>query len=225
MCLMALTAYAQKCAVLDPRADNPGFQSPQTGESKVGYVDLGVSVKWASCNLGANKPEEYGDYYAWGETGTKKTYSLSVYKWCNGTYNSITKYNTRSSSGRVDNKTVLDAADDVARAKLGDKWRMPTDAEWAELRTKCTWTWTTQNGVNGYKVTSKINGNNIFLPAAGHWYETYLLVAGSLGYYWSSSLCTGSPCNAWYVYFYSGGVGRDDRSRFHGFSVRPVREE
>ena len=100
---------------------------------------------------------------------------------------------------------------------------MPTDAEWTELRTKCTWTWTTQNGVNGRLVTGP-NGKSIFLPAAGYRYDTFLNNAGSFGYYWSSSLSTGYPRDARFVYFYSGSVFRDYYRRYHGLSVRPVSE-
>ena len=194
-------------------------------ERKYG-VDLGLSVRWATCNLGASKPEEDGDYYAWGETKTQMEYDWdwSVYKWCNGSYNPLTKYNIVSFYGRVDNKTFLDASDDVAKSKLGGKWRMPTDAEWTELRTKCTWTWTTQNGVYGCRVTSKINGNSIFLPAAGRRNHTVLESAGSIGYYWSSSLSTDFPYRAWLVGFYSDDVGRYDFYRYNGHSVRPVSE-
>ena len=205
-----------------PAVVSLGSQSSQTSGPKVGYVDMGLSVKWATCNLGANKPEEYGDYYAWGETETKMTYDWSTYKWGNRHYAS--KYNTHSSDGKVDNKTVLDAADDVVRAKLGGKWRMPTDTEWTELRTKCTWTWTTQNGVSGYRVISKINGKSIFLPAAGFWGGTSLGNEGSYGFYWSSSLVADSPSKAWYVSFGSRGVVRNLDDRYSGFSVRPVSE-
>ncbi|MBP5374243.1 MAG: hypothetical protein J6Y31_04930 [Bacteroidales bacterium] len=187
-------------------------------------VDLGLSVKWRGWNLGASKPEEYGDYYAWGETEPKENYSWSTYKWCNGSSSTLTKYNTTSSYGPVDNKTVLDAADDVASVKLSGKWRMPTDAEWTELRTKCTWTWTTLHGVNGRWVTAP-NGNYIFLPAAGGWFDTDLGVAGSFGYYWSSSLNANSPSSATYVWFQSSAVIKESGgSRFIGFSVRPVSE-
>ena len=206
MCLLAQTMYAQN------------------GGSKEGYVDLGLSVKWATCNLGASKPEEYGDYYAWGETQTKKTYDWSVYKWSRGSDDSITKYNTRPSSGGVDNKTVLDAEDDVARVRLGGKWRMPTDAEWTELRKNCTWTRTTRNGVSGYKVTSKNNGNSIFLPAAGARDELddSFSGAGTTGCLWSSSLDPDHPDSAWCVSFGSNYVFRGDGCRSFGCSVRPV---
>ena len=186
------------------------------------YVDLGLSVKWATMNVGASKPEDYGDYFAWGETTTKSTYNWSTYKYCNGSSDSLTKYNTNSSYGTVDNKTQLELSDDAARANWGGSWRMPTGAELTELRENCTWTWTTQNGVNGYKVTSKKNGNSIFLPAAGCRYDSSLDYAGSRGYYWSSSLFTDYPLNAWSVYFNSDNVYGDSYSRRYGFSVRPV---
>ena len=184
-------------------------------------VDLGLSVKWANANIGANAPEEYGDYYAWGETETKECYDFSTYKWCNGSGNTLTKYNTSNSYGTVDNKTVLDLDDDVAHVKLGGSWRMPTDAEWTELRTQCTWTWTTQNGVNGYIVTST-NGNSIFLPAAGDRDSTFLFHAGSYGSFWSSSL--GTLFCARSVGFNSGNVDGDNYDRSYGLSVRPVTE-
>ena len=186
------------------------------------YVDLGLSVKWATCNVGANSPEEYGDYCAWGETEPKSNYDWSTYKYCNGSSSTLTKYNTVSSRGSVDNKTTLEAADDAATANWGGSWRMPTDAELTELREQCTWTWTTQNGVYGYKVTSKKNGNSIFLPAAGCRYNSSLNNAGSFGLYWSGSLHTGGPNCAWYVRFDSDYVGRDYDGRGSGFSVRPV---
>ena len=186
------------------------------------YVDLGLSVKWATCNVGASKPEEYGDYFAWGETQPKTTYDWSTYKWCNGSYDTQTKYCTNSSYGTVDYKTQLELSDDAVRANWGGSWRMPTKAEQDELREQCIWSWTTQNGVNGYKVTSKKNGNSIFLPAAGYRYDSSLDYAGSYGYYWSSSLYTGDPKFAYYLYFTSVGVDWDGNYRYIGFTVRPV---
>ena len=185
------------------------------------YVDLGLSVKWATCNVGANSPEEYGDYFAWGEVEPKEVYNWSTYKWCNGSSNTMTKYCDDYFYGSVDNKTVLEASDDAASANWGGSWRMPTREEQDELRQQCTWTWTTQNGVNGYKVTGT-NGNSIFLPAAGCRYDSSLDDAGSLGYYWSNSLDTGNLGGAWYVYFVSDIVLRYINDRYLGFSVRPV---
>ena len=186
------------------------------------YVDLGLSVKWATCDVGASKPWEYGDYFAWGETEPKSIYFWSTYKHYNGLYDSLTKYCTDSSNGTVDNKTTLEMSDDAARANWGGSWRMPTKAEITELLENCTWTWTTQNGVNGYKVTSKKNGNSIFLPAAGYRSGSSLNEAGSFRYYWSSSLKTGSPNGAYVLYVSSDSVYRSSHSRYHGFSVRPV---
>ena len=204
----------------DPNIPDP---NPNTGNHE--YVDLGLSVKWATCNVGATKPEEYGDYFAWGETTTKSTYNWSTYKYCNGSYNNLTKYCTDSYYGTVDNKTQLELSDDAARANWGGSWRMPTDAEMTELREQCTWTWTTQNGVYGYKVTSKKSGytnKSIFLPAAGYRGGSSLDNAGSNGSYWSSSLRTDYPGSAWYVYFGSSNVLRHNYYRYYGFSVRPV---
>ncbi len=185
------------------------------------YVDLGLSVKWATCNVGATSPEELGGYYAWGETDEKDEYLWSTYKWCNGSYDSQTKYCTNSYHGTVDNKTVLDPEDDVAHVKWGGSWRMPTKAEQDELRNNCTWTWTTQNGVNGYKVTGP-NGNSIFLPAAGLRYGTDLYYSGSHGLFWSSSLYEGYGDSAYYLYFDSSDCGWSYNNRYYGLSVRPV---
>ena len=200
-------------------------------------VDLGLSVKWATFNVGASSPEEYGDYFAWGEVEPyyssqdpltwkdgKTGYTWDSYKWCNGSEESLTKYNTSAWRGTVDNKTVLEAEDDVVHVKLGGSWRMPTVAEWTELRENCTWTWTTQNGVNGRLVTSNKNGNSIFLPAAGTWVGPVLNGAGSNGYYWSSSLFTDDPSTALDVNFNSSYVSWRSVIRECGRSVRPVCE-
>ena len=199
------------------KVENP---DPETGNHE--YVDLGLSVKWATCNVGASKPEEYGDYFAWGEVEPKEYYAWSSYKWCNGSENSQTKYCTDSYFGTVDNKTQLELSDDAARANWGGSWRMPTKAEQDELREKCTWIWTTQNGVAGYRVTSKSNGNSIFLPAAGYRYGRSLYSAGSYGYYWSSSLDTDRLDYAYELYIYSDDVSRNYYRRYSGCSVRPV---
>ena len=189
-------------------------------------VDLGLSVKWASFNVGATKPEEYGDYYAWGETEPKDDYSWATYKWCKGSDNTLTKYSTKSEygyNGFTDTKTVLDPEDDAAHVNFGGSWRMPTDAEWTELRNNCTWTWTTQNGVNGHLVTAS-NGNSIFLPAGGGREGSSLPYPGSCGNYWSSSLYAGYPYDAWCVESGSDEVLRYGYYRYYGQSVRPVYE-
>ena len=198
------------------------FKTLEKVETKA--VDLGLSVKWATCNVGATTPEEYGYYFAWGEVEPKTTYDWSTYKYCVDGYDNLTKYCSKSSYGNngfTDTKTVLDPKDDVATANWGGEWRMPTRAELDELLKNCTWTWTTQNGVNGYKVTGP-NGNSIFLPAAGVMGEGSLLSAGSSGHFWSSSLYTENPYNAYHVGFYSDFVGWYNYSRYHGRSVRPV---
>ena len=187
------------------------------------YVDLGLpsGLKWATCNVGASSPEEYGGYYAWGETDEKDDCSWSTYRWCNGTYNSMTKYCTSASNGTVDNKTVLEPEDDVAHVKWGGNWRMPTKAEQDELCNNCTWTWTTLNGVNGYEVTGP-NGNSIFLPAAGYRYGTEVDGRGDYGYYWSSSLYGNGSDFAYYLGFYDSSYYWGNGSRYCGLSVRPV---
>ncbi len=190
------------------------------------YVDLGLAsgTLWATCNVGATNPEDYGDYFAWGETTTKSNYSWSTYKYCNGSHDTQTKYCTSSTYGTVDNKTILDASDDAATANWGGTWRMPTYAEQTELHTECTWTWTTLNGVNGYRVTGT-NRNSIFLPAAGVRDYSILSNVGSYGLYWSSSLFEGDPgdsYSAYYLFFISNYCTRGGLSRYSGLSVRPV---
>ena len=191
------------------------------------YVDLGLpsGIKWATCNVGASKPEDYGDYFAWGETTTKSTYNWSTYKYCNGSSTTMTKYCTSSSYGTVDNKTTLELSDDAARANWGGSWRMPTATEIDELLKNCTWELTTLNGVKGYKVTGKKAGytdKSIFLPAAGCRSRGNLILAVLYGYYWSSSLNTGSSRSAYGLYFNSSNHRRYDDKRYYGQSVRPV---
>ena len=192
-------------------------------------VDLGLSVKWASFNLGASTPEGYGDYYAWGETELKEDYSWSAYKWCNGSSTTLTKYNTNSSYGQVDNKTVLDSEDDAAHVNLGDTWRMPTWTEFLELIENCNVAWTTENGVYGRRFTSKKEGHtdkSIFLPATGAALSgSSLINAGANGDYCSSSLISDSSRNAYFLYFDSKGVGTGKGSRCIGRPVRPVLEK
>lgn len=159
----------------------------QIALAKGKYVDLGLSVKWATCNIGASKPEDLGDYFSWGETKPYRcgNWSWSIYKWCKGSETTLTKYNNNAQYGAIDNKTQLENSDDAASVIWGGAWRLPTKNELEELRNRCTWKWITQNGVDGYKVTSKTNGNSIFLPAT------------DVGQYWSSSLSTDSPNSAY----------------------------
>lgn len=203
------------------------------------YVDLGLpsGTKWATFNVGASKPEEDGDPFSWGETETKDDFSWSEYKFlvsgdsdknvkCN-------KYCTLSlhwgGSYPMDNKTVLDPEDDVAQVNWGGSWRMPTRAEWEELRANCTWRWRTVNGVQGMRVTSKMPGytdRSIFLPAPGHRSGKVISQAGTYGCYWSSNLYVSESStfanNAWGFFFGDYYYGDNVNPRCNGFSVRPV---
>ena len=231
--LMGVSAWAQDPAAVSVYEDcgkngkTYDFR-PTTGTGNGHtWVNLGLpsGIRWASCNVGANAPEDYGDYYGWGETTTKEDYSWATYKHANGAYNKLTKYCTSAGfgdNGFTDDKTTIEPEDDAATANWGEEWHIPTYAEWKELRTQCTWTWTTQNGVNGYQVTSTTNGNSIFLPAAGYRYGTGLDLADSYGLYWSSSLSTDGPSGAWYLRFASDFQRRYGSNRYSGFSVRPV---
>ena len=190
------------------------------------YVDLGLpsGLLWATCNVGADVPENYGEYFAWGETLPKEIYNWSTYQYCNGSYNTLTKYCNISScgyNGYIDNLITLLPEDDAATANWGNDWRIPTKEEWQELYNNTTVIWTTQNGVNGQLFTAS-NGNSLFLPAAGCHRDSSLYSAGSRGYYWSSSLLT-YPGGAWYFAFNSDYYGMYDGYRTYGHSVRAVR--
>ncbi len=215
-----------ECAVTVKKKD-------KSGKDSVGreYVDLGLpsGVLWATCNVGADKPEESGLYYAWGETkgyakGESHNFDWSNYKWFNGSNNTLTKYCTSSSDGTVDNKTVLDPEDDAATANWGSGWRMPTSQEIDDLYNSAytTTEWVTVNGVTGRKITSKSNGNSIFMPAAGYRDDASLSSEGSYGDYWSSSLYTSNSGNAYGLSFDSDNVDWDGIERYYGQSVRAV---
>jgi|GEM_PF-2569089 len=184
------------------------------------YVDLGLpsGIKWATSNIGAAKPEEAGEYFAWAETESKSDYSWPSYIYGKETY--LNKYCLSSTNGSVDNKTVLDMEDDVAHKNWGDNWRLPTKAEFSELISKCTWRWTTQNGVNGYQVTGP-NNNSIFLPITGYKDGTRHAAATTTGYYWSSSLDSISTHGRRLIF--NASSHRCSRAgRYYGMSVRPV---
>jgi hypothetical protein len=182
------------------------------------YVDLGLSVKWATFNVGATSPEDYGDYFAWGETEPKETYSWATYKWCDGTQNTMTKYNA------TDGKTILEPTDDAAQVHRGGKWRMPTKAECQELIDSCTWEWTTSNNINGYRVTGP-NGNSIFLPAGGVRIGNASYAIGEFGYYWSSSLMIDSISEAHSIVFTPTSKSCDSDSLYRGRKIRPVYDD
>lgn len=169
------------------------------------YVDLGLSVKWATCNVGASSPEKYGDYFSWGETRTKTKYEeVNCITYC---------------------KPISDisgnAQYDVAKAKWGGEWRMPTEEEIDELLNECTWTWELREGVKGCKVTGP-NGNSIFLPAAGNRNGSSLSNDGFSGSYWSSTHGEYEDYDACYLYFHSGVKYKSYNLRDNGQSVRPV---
>lgn len=187
------------------------------------YVDLGLpsGTLWATSNVGAKTPEEYGDYFAWGETAPKTTYSWSTYRYCNGGYDQLTKYCNDPDygyDGFRDNLTTLQPSDDAATANWGNGWRMPTADQWEELFLNTTNTWMT----NGLLFTAS-NGKTLFLPAAGCRLDGELYETGSTGAYWSSSIVTDGPNRSWYFYFNSGDYYMNNDPRFIGLSVRPVR--
>ena len=195
------------------------------------YVDLGLpsGLKWAKCNVGAEKETDYGYYFQWGDIEDKSNVNCTweSYKYCNGSYDTLTKYNNNSLFGTVDKKTTLEPEDDAARVYMGGDWRMPTETEIKELIDNTSNEWVTDyngTGVNGRKFTSNTNGNSIFFPAAGYCYDGSVYDVGRYGYVWSSSLNTSNPLSAWYLDFGSGYCGMGSGSRCCGWSVRGVME-
>lgn len=202
--------------------EQPSAQSSVLTHNGHEYVDLGLSVMWATCNVGASSPSAYGNYYAWGEITTKNDYSWATLKYCSdskGDY--FRKYVTQFTSNVVDDRKTLDLSDDVANIKWGGNWRIPTDSEWTELRENCTSIWTELNGVYGRKIIGP-NGNSIFLPAAGYRFDSLLNNSGTNGHYWTSTLNEKSNNTAWNVSFHKGRMGRFAGRRCSGLSVRPV---
>lgn len=188
-------------------------------------VDLGLSVKWSTINIGASAPYEAGDYYAWGETTIKNEYSWATYKYCNGEDTSITKYNSYAQYGHdgfIDGLTVLEPDDDVAYVKWKGNWRMPLDKEFQELVDSCTWVWIEMNGMAGYKITSNVEGytdNSIFLPASGYTKDSQQYGLGNYGDYWTASM-SGTGSVEMYITNHSVTLG--DWYRKLGLAVRPV---
>lgn len=208
--------------------------STETNNQSHEYVDLGLSVKWATCNIGADSPEDYGYCFAWGEIiADKGMYLWRTYKHniSHSDYYSdgFTKYCTKSWLGRdgfEDNKTNLEQMDDAAHISWGGKWRIPTESEFKELKKNCTWTWTSQNDVNGYLVTSNIEGytnRSIFLPAAGlkfgDYYRSHI---EEEGYYWTSSLPSDKVEKASCLAFFSEYIVVFPFERCYGLSIRPI---
>ena len=212
--------------------DDDDDDSDGNTNSAVAYdnhaVDLGLpsGLKWSDQNLGANAPEGYGNYYAWGETFVKDIYSWENYKF--GSSDALTKYVPKSSAisvgkdGFSDDKTVLERSDDAAVVNIGGQWRIATVEEWEELSDKCEWTWEIVNGIGGYRVKGP-NGNSIFLPAAGGFNGNVVRFAEAGGIYWSTSVYVENPVNAQYFYFRSGSRYIGNSERYYGRSIRPVR--
>ena len=192
------------------------------------WVDLGLSVKWAACNVGASSPSEYGMYFAWGEIVEKEEYTWKSYRFRirgnSPESATFSHYNTKKGKGVVDNRTLLLLDDDAAFSNWGGDWRIPTRAEWDELLQKCVLTWTRKDGVLGALVTSSINGNSIFLPAAGYRQDKRHLDEAALGHYWSSTLNSDSPHFAYRLFFTRQQSMTYNSFRSDGFSIRPVRE-
>lgn len=238
--MLAVTVvFAAGCGNMNGKGKSSGSEDKKKTDlsGSVGgheFVDLGLSsgTLWATCNVGANAPEEYGDYFAWGETTTKAVYDWNTYSHCKGDGDLLTKYNVESDfgyQGFADGRTTLQPTDDAATANWGSEWCMPTKTQWEELLNNTNYTDVVRNGVKGMLFTSS-NGQSLFLPAAGERIEDRLHAAGIYGEYWSNTLHATNrpqPYLAWkfgidlYISPYSAGISTN--SRYAGFSVRPVR--
>ena len=208
----------------------------QEGEVPKGAVDLGLSVFWAEKNIGASAPEQFGDYYAWGEIATKEQYRANSYRFYQGWDARVTKYCTSSYygyEGFKDDILVLEPDDDVARQMLGEPWRMPTKEEFEELlatesdEENYTWEWTEIKGHKGWSITFKTNQNSIFFPSSGYQLETWQETFNRDGFYWTSSLYAKNPMYAWAAcHVYEGTrPAMADKLRSTGYAIRPVMEK
>ena len=193
------------------------------------YVDLGLpsGTLWATCNIGAENPEDFGNYYAWGETETKSDYNWGTYIHCWGTNDTMTKYCTYGAYGTVDGITSLQPDDDAATANCGEGWYIPSNAQFEELLNSSytTQEWTQEGGKDGWKITSISNGKSIFLPAAGRYEGTSCSSQGEMGYYWSSTLGSAGAYSSCDILFYSGGIYTGSADRRYGMTIRPVRDK
>lgn len=214
-------------AVLSSCKDDNGVtETPDTKIPGVKAVDLGLSVKWADANVGASISSDYGYYYAWGEIKVKQNYSWLDYKWAGGNSSSLSKYCMSATYGEVDNRYVLEAADDIASVAFGGKWRMPTIDEWKEIKEKCTWEKKIDDGVfRGYTISNQKTGASIFLPAAGGWEEDEPHRTGTTGFYWASDLYETKSCYANVFFFNNGGLATSYGNRSFGLPVRAVLAE
>lgn len=211
------------------------------------FVDLGLSVKWATCNIGGNSPEDYGEYFAWGETYPKSCYNKMTYKFAGETLGQkdlptleaqiksmvdYTKYLGKENIINPDD-VKLAPEDDVAQVKWGKEWRMPTIKEIEELVDSCNWIYGEVNAIKGYWAISKINGNKIFFPLAGYIYDDTLTDVGKSGKYWASELRKDMCFEAYQIWIShddslkdmlnkTSVIVSDDGYREYGRTVRPV---
>lgn len=199
-----------------------------SAQSKHQYVDLGLSVKWATCNIGADKPEDHGDYFSWGETENKRINNWETYRFTEGDKNVISKYCSNSQYGwheLADSLSALEPEDDVAHAKWGGSWRIPTKAQMKELIDNCTWTWTTRNEINGYLVTGKKPGytnRSIFIPVTGTYDDGKIFNPTKSGHYWSRDCSTVYPPYAYTLELSVREASVGMESRCESIAVRPV---
>ncbi len=210
-----------------PKVVNLGNLQDWLNEATPIAIDLGLSVKWASFNVGASTPEGYGSYFSWGETEPKTEYKWASYKYGTSKNGPFSKYVIDPIYGTIDHKTILDPEDDAAHSTWGGDWRMPSKEEVEELKnsSNCTWTWTTKNGVPGYRITSNksgYSGNSIFLPANGMFTGSSVSDDGTVGNYWSSSICPDVTYFALSPFFSSDYVKNGNCYRYFGLGVRPV---
>ena len=185
-------------------------------------VDLGLpsGTKWAVCNLGATSSYDYGNYYAWGETDSKVSFSWKNYKYSGNSSNTLTKYCTKSSYGKVDNKTQLEPVDDRVKTDYGYYWSIPTKEDWQELITHCTWS----RFGNDVMVRGP-NGSIILLPSAGYKDGLNTYDSGAEGYYWSTSVDEGSPDDAWFMHVKGNKPELFSYYRYQGRCIRPVQHK
>ncbi len=183
-------------------------------------VDMGLSVQWGDRNVGAASPQEYGGFYAWGETMEKETYNWMTYRFCEGSPHRLSRYCPLALWGQVDSRTRLEAGDDVATCICGPGWRMPTSAEWESLLSSCDWSWSAPQ--QGYVVRSRTTGKEIFLPAGGFRIQGDHHYFGIDGLYWAADVVEDLPYDAYRVYFSNYFRYLSYAQRYFGFLVRPV---
>ena len=222
--LMLMTA-AVGCT--KPDGPNNGGDNNDGTINGHAYVDLGLpsGTLWATCNVGADSPEDFGDYFAWGETQSKTIYDWSTYKYCSdGNHYHLLKYCNNSNfgyNGFTDNLLVLLESDDAAFFGWGNEWYIPKKEQWEELFQNTNSTWTTRNDVVGRLFTAS-NGNSLFLPAAGYFRNDSVLSSKIIGYYWSSLLFVENPSCAMDFYFDMVNCGKSSFYRYYGLPIRPV---